>query len=293
MIKNILAFTILLLIASPTLFAEVIHQERSLYRNIFVEDSGDLRCLKFSVKRETSNQSCIYKSDPNKMVFTYTKLAFSGLLLKPNPKRILIVGLGGGTLSNTFHQLFPEAIIDNVEIDPAVVKVAKQYFDFKENQQVTNYEKDGRIFIKRAVLKKQQYDWIILDAYNGDYIPEHLMTKEFLAETKKLLSPTGVMTANTFSLSQLYNAESATYQAVFGEFYNVRFNEHGNRIIAYTNGTKPTQAELESRADQLAPVLIKYGVDIYRVLRSMKIEQDWPKNTRILTDQYSPANLLK
>lgn len=293
MIKNILAFSALLFIASPTLFAEVIHQERSLYRNIFVEDSGDLRCLKFSVKRETSNQSCIYKSDPNKMVFTYTKLAFSGLLLKPNPNRILIVGLGGGTLSNTFHQLFPEAIIDNVEIDPAVVKVAKQYFDFKENQQVTNYEKDGRIFIKRAVLKKQQYDWIILDAYNGDYIPEHLMTKEFLEETKKLLSPTGVMTANTFSLSQLYNAESATYQAVFGEFYNVRFNERGNRIIAYTNDTKPTQAELESRADQLAPVLIKYGVDIYRVLRSMKVEQDWPKNTRILTDQYSPANLLK
>lgn len=293
MIKNILAFTFMLLIISPTLFAEVIHQERSLYRNIFVEDSGDLRCLKFSVKRETSNQSCIYKSDPNKMVFTYTKLAFSGLLLKPNPNRILIVGLGGGTLSNTFHQLFPEAIIDNVEIDPAVVKVAKQYFDFKENHQVTNYEKDGRIFIKRAVLKKQQYDWIILDAYNGDYIPEHLMTKEFLEETKKLLSPTGVITANTFSLSQLYNAESATYQAVFGEFYNVRFNERGNRIIAYTNDTKPTQAELESRADQLAPVLIKYGVDIYRVLRSMKIEQDWPRNTRILTDQYSPANLLK
>ena len=130
MIKNTLAFSVLLFIASPTLFAEVIHQERSLYRNIFVEDSGDLRCLKFSVKRETSNQSCIYKSDPNKMVFTYTKLAFSGLLLKPNPNRILIVGLGGGTLSNTFHQLFPEAIIDNVEIDPAVVKVAKQYFDF-------------------------------------------------------------------------------------------------------------------------------------------------------------------
>ncbi|QOL27212.1 fused MFS/spermidine synthase [Thalassotalea sp. LPB0316] len=293
MMKYLIAVMISILGVNSAAYAEVIHQEKSLYRNIFVEDSGDLRCLKFSVKRATSNQSCIYKSDPNKMVFSYTKLIFSGLLLNPKPSKILIVGLGGGTLSNTFNQLLPTAKIDNVEIDPAVVKVAKDYFGFKENSQVSNTEQDARIFIKRAGLKKQQYDWIILDAYNGDYIPEHLMTQEFLQEVKNLLSADGVLSANTFSLSKLYNAESATYQSVFGDFYNVRFNTTGNRIILYSNAGKPSKQVLSERADQLAPVLIDYGVDIYRVLRHMKIEQDWPSNTRLLTDQYSPANLLK
>lgn len=291
--KTLSLFIALSVLFSFEISAEVIHQEKSLYRNIYVEDSGDLRCLKFSVKRATSNQSCIYKSDPNKMVFTYTKLIFSGLLLNPEPKSILILGLGGGTLSNTFNQLFPTAKIDNVEIDPAVVNVAKNYFGFKESQQVRNVEQDGRIFIKRALLKKQQYDWIILDAYNGDYIPEHLMTQEFLQEVKSLLSTNGVLSANTFSLSKLYDAESATYQSVFGDFYNVRFNKQGNRIILYSNSGMPNTETLSERADQLAPILINYGVDIYRVLRNMKIEQDWPKNTRLLTDQYSPANLLK
>ena len=273
--------------------SKVIHKERSVYRNIFVEDEGDIRCLKFSVKRETTNQSCIYKSQPNKMVFDYTKLTFSGLLLQPEPRNILIIGLGGGTLSNIFHQMFPQAQIDNVEIDPAVVKVAERYFNFKENEQVKNYPQDGRIFVKRKRLKKAQYDWIILDAYNGDYIPEHLMTKEFLEETKDLLSPQGILTANTFSQSKLYDAESATYHAVFGDFYNVRFDRYGNRIILISNQPMPNDEELTQRAEQLAPELIGYGVDIYKVLKHMRVEQDWPSKTRLLTDQYSPANLLK
>jgi spermidine synthase len=116
--------------------AEIIHQEKSLYRNILVEDTGDLRCLKFNVKSSKTQQSCIYKSQPDKLVFNYTKLLMSNLLVNPNPKRILIIGLGGGTMSNTLAQLFPNSLIDNVEIDEAVINVARQYFDFFENERV-------------------------------------------------------------------------------------------------------------------------------------------------------------
>ena len=64
--------------------AKVIHQERSLYRNILVEETGDLRCLKFDEKARKSSQSCIYKSNPQKLVFNYTKLTFASLLLIDN-----------------------------------------------------------------------------------------------------------------------------------------------------------------------------------------------------------------
>ena len=203
------ALVILPLLLSPLSRAEVIHNERSLYRNIIVEDKGGLRCLKFNVKHTQSSQSCLYKSDPQRLVFNYTRLLFSGLLMIDKPEKILIVGLGGGTMSNALHQLFPQAEIDNVEIDPAVIKVARKYFGFFESNKVRSVVQDGRIFVKRAAIKKQQYDWIILDAFNGEYIPEHLMTKEFLEETKALLSESGVVTANTFSVSELYNYESA------------------------------------------------------------------------------------
>ena len=293
---NKLLLICLLFALANTAYAKVIHKERSLYRNIIVEDNYNLRCLKFNVKTSKTNQSCLYKDNPNKLVFNYTKLLFSSLLLLENPpEKILIVGLGGGTMSNTLHQLYPNAKIENVEIDPAVIKVARQYFSFFENENITSKVQDGRIYVKRAAMKKQKYDWIILDAFNGDYIPEHLLTKEFLQETKALLAENGVLSANTFSVSDLYAHESATYKAVFGDFFNVRNQKNSNRIILTANNALPSGEVIIERVKKLAKVLSPFGVDIAQISSSMtstKEEQDWSDDTKVLTDQYSPANLL-
>lgn len=294
--NNIIALALLLALVTPPTFAKVVHKERSLYRSIIVEDKQNLRCLKFNVKSSKTNQSCLYKNEPDKLVFNYTKLLFSSLLvMDKSPQKILIVGLGGGTMSNTLHQLYPDATIENIEIDPAVIKVARQYFGFFENDKITSKVQDGRIFIKRARLKKQTYDWIILDAFNGDYIPEHLLTKEFLEESKSLLTPDGVLSANTFSVSDLYAHESATYRAVFGDFFNVRNRKNSNRIILATNDKLPTEQHIIARADSLKDKLKPFGIDIIKISTNMTStadEMDWPKNTKLLTDQYSPANLL-
>lgn len=292
-------FSILLCIAcSHTAIAEVIHSERSLYRNILVEDQGDLRCLKFNVKSSKTQQSCLLKSQPEQLVFNYTKLLLTGLFVNSNPERILIIGLGGGTMSNTLHSLLPNSRIDNVEIDQSVIKVARKYFGFLENDQINTYSQDGRVFIKRAVLKKQTYDWIILDAFNGDYIPEHLMTKEFLLEVKSLLSPQGIVTANTFSSSELYRYESATYKAVFGDFYQVSNDSNSNRIILAAkegvDGRRNIKASSEN-AIAFSHAFKEFGVNeelLFNSIKSTAEHQDWPDDNPILTDQYSPANLL-
>lgn len=273
------------------------HQERSMYRNIVVEDDNVLRCLRFNVRTSKTNQSCMFKDDPNKLVFNYTKLLFASLLvMEEAPKNILIIGLGGGTMSNALHQIYPEAIIENVEIDPAVIKVAREYFGFFENGSVTSKVQDGRIFIKRAGLKQQKYDWIILDAFNGDYIPEHLLTREFLAEAKQILTPKGVLSSNTFSTSELYAHESATYLDVFGDFFNVTHENNGNRIILTTNFGLPSETIISSRAKELHDTLKPFGVNTIELttfFTSTKDEKNWPSDTKVLTDQYSPANLLK
>jgi spermidine synthase len=288
--------SLIALILLPTLSsAKVIHSERSLYRNIIVDEKGNQRCLKFNTKSSNNNQSCVFKDDPNKLVFNYTKLVFSSLLMIDDPKKVLIIGLGGGTLSNTIHQIYPNAYIDNVEIDPAVTNVARDYFGFIENDKITSVTKDGRIFIKRAKLKKKQYDWIILDAFNGDYIPEHLLTKEFFEETKSILTNKGVISANTFSSSKLYNHESATYYDVFGDFINVRNQRNSNRIILAGYTEQPNKETVNARVKKLIPLLKPFNIDIEDISNKMKSTKDnidWPIDTRVLTDQYSPANLL-
>jgi len=294
----VISLCIAQLLIMQSAMAKVIHSERSLYRNILVEDKGNLRCLKFNVKSNKTRQSCLMKDQPQQLVFNYTKQLLTALLVNPAPKRILIIGLGGGTMSNTLHQLLPDSAIDNVEIDQSVIKVARQYFGFLENDKIRTFSQDGRVFVKRALLKQEQYDWIILDAFNGDYIPEHLMTKEFLIEIKTLLTENGMLTANTFSSSKLYAYESATYKSVFGDFYQVTNADSSNRIILAGKSDLVSlsgKEQLSGNMTALTDKLQGLGVDIkqlFRNIKSTKSHQNWPDDSPVLTDQFSPANLL-
>lgn len=273
--------------------ARIIHEERSLYSTILVDQQGPLRCLQFSVRRDQRNQSCVNELRPKEMVFVYPRMMMASLLLDPQPRRVLVLGLGGGTLPMALDEVLPEARIDVVEIDPAVVRVAREYFAFAPSDRVNVVTQDGRVFVKRAASRGEQYDLVMLDAFTGDYIPEHLMTREFLAEVQAVLADGGVLAANTFSISELYAHESATYQAVFGEFFNLKPGDSGNRVILDRKGPLPSAAVLAERARTLAPRLEPYGVDFRRLLPLMTTETDWDSDTRILTDQYSPANLLR
>jgi spermidine synthase len=218
----------------------------------------------------------------------------TSLLLMPDPERVLVVGLGGGTLPTALAELFAEAQIDVVEIDPAVKTVAETYFGFRETERVRVALQDARVFTKRALAGETRYDLIMLDAFNGDYIPEHLMTREYLEETRALLAPGGVLAANTFAISRLYDHESVTYGAVFGEFYNLRSPVSSNRVILAVAGAElPDRELLATRARLLGPQLKPYGIRLNEQLAMFSTKPDWDESARVLTDQYAPANLLR
>ena len=290
------ASRILLLLCALTpasAFADVIHQEKSLYRNIEVNESGNRRCLVFAVKKGDRNQTCMDLRDPRKVVFPYARMTFAGLLVNPNPESILVIGLGGGTIPTVLSELYPDAAIDVVEIDPAVVAVAKKYFNYVDSPESSVHVVDARVFIKRAVIRGAQYDLVILDAFTGDYIPEHLMTVEFVAEAARLLSDRGVLVANTFSTSVLYDHESVTYNTVFPEFINFKMPNTGNRVIIASKNELPIPKMMHEHAQQLEAKLNNYGVDMRIFLPFLKRDKDWHEDVRPLTDQFSPANLLR
>jgi len=278
----------LALVAAPPAPAVELHTERSLYRNIIVFEEGDVRCMKFG-RNAAGRQTCQSKSDPERMVFDYTRMMMAALYLNPSPKRILIVGLGGGTLPGALQKLLPAAKIDVAEIDPAVVRVAGKYFGFVPGPRTDVFEADGRVFAKRMAKQGIRYDLIMLDAFDHEYIPEHMLTREFLQEIKSLLTPDGVLAANTFATSKLYDFESATYFSVFGQFYRLK---SGNRVILVRQNGLPAREELSRNADALEARLAPLGADKEWLLPMFGVESGWPRNTRILTDQYSPSNLL-
>lgn len=288
---------IALVIIAVDAFAQIgvryIHQERSLYRNIVVTEDSSRRCMRFTItSRSGQNQSCRYLERPLELVFPYAKMTLSSLLVQDHPERILIVGLGGGTLPDTYSRLFPDTEIIISEIDDAVYRVARDFFGFEETDRISVDIGDARVYIKRAGLRGEKFDLVILDAFNGEYIPEHLMTAEFLEEVKRLLPEDGMVVANTFSTSRLYAAESNTYKEVFGEIFNIRLPNTGNRVIVASMQPLPDQATLAARAPAFSDRLEPFGMDILEFPEHMSTEVTWDADQRILTDQYSPANLL-
>jgi len=291
-IAGFFAFVLSLLIALPlSAQPKLLHQERSLYRNIFVTQDGDERCMLFRYPRPFGRESCKLLMDPQKLIFDYTQMMLTGLYLNASPKRILIIGEGGGTIPTALQQMLPDAQIDLVEIDKSVDNVARQYFDFKPGAKMRVFIEDGRVFVKRMIPQKPNYDMVLLDAFDADYIPEHMLTREFLQEVKSDMAPNGVIVANTFSDSALYDYESTTYRAVFGPFFNLRL---ANRIILGRSGgvTADDLAVAKKNAGIVDAEFTKRGSSSNFLLPLLSPAVDWNPNARVLTDQYSPSNLL-
>lgn len=271
----------------------IIYTKKSLYRNISVVEDAEKLCMGFATRRrQLKNQSCRLKRYPERLALEYTRLTFAGLLFNAQPKRIFVAGLGGGSIPAALHHLYPDAHIDVAEIDPAVVDVAERFFEFEVDDRLVVEEMDARVFVRRALKKGLRYDYILLDAFNADYIPEHLMTREFLEECRELLSEDGVLVANTFSTSRLYGSESVTYEAAFGWILSFR-GPGSNRIIVTARSPEAPETDLLFiRAESFPVDLQSVGVDIVKTANRLT-SRDWSDRARVLTDEYSPANLLR
>ena len=84
--------------------------------------------------------------------------------------------------------------VDVVEINPAVVPVARRFFDLDPAAFDLTIG-DGRWFVNQSAAR---YDAVILDAFVGDATPSHLMSREAFAAIARVLKPDGVLVINTF-----------------------------------------------------------------------------------------------
>ena len=275
--------------ASHARSMELLHSERSLYREVLVYENAGVRCMCFTRQCRIGRQSCMDMKRRDRMVMHYPQMMMGALYVKPAPRSVLIIGLGGGTIPRALVETLPEVRIDVVEIDPAVVRVARQYFDFAEGERMRVHVLDGRVYVKQALREGRRYDLVMLDAFDHEDIPEHLLTREFLTEVKTLLAPDGVLAANTFSGSRLYHHESNTYAAVFPRFFNLK---RDNRVVIAANGPLPDETRIQANSAKFDQAFARYGFGAAQLLPLFTLRQDWNREARVLTDQYSPANLL-
>jgi len=283
-------------LASIQPFGKAIFSKDSRYHQICVYQNGSIMTLVFGKQKGPTVQTQIDVKEPRKHLLEYSQLAFCGVLHKPQPKSILVVGLGGGMIPSDMHYYFPDASVDVVELDPDVLTVAEKFFGFKQGAGIKAHVRDGRMFVREQIGMgaNTKYDIVILDAFNSDYIPFHLMTKEFLEQVQSILSPDGVVVANVFYANRLYDAELATYIKVFGRAQVYMGQNSGNAMILAPGpkGQMLTPQEAVKRAEDMQREH-KFAFDLRFVAGRLCPNPRPDEKSMVLTDDRAPVNLLR
>lgn len=195
---------------------------------LLTENEFGLRTLRFGA--DGVSQSVVKATDPRHLELAYARVLPAALAFVQNPLRVLIVGLGGGSLPRFFHSHFPEMTIDVVELDQDVVDVARMHCGFAEGERMRVHVEDGRDFVEAS---RGGYDVIILDCFDADRIPQHLATLEFLSSARSALNPCGIVVANIWgrSANPLYADMLITYRAAFEDVYIFDVPRAGSKLF--------------------------------------------------------------
>jgi len=256
------------------------------YNDIFISKHGPELVMSFQLKGYDYTESIANLTDPHDLPVRYTQLMTVGLAYPVEPRRILMIGLGGGSLSSYLGHFLPEAQVDTVEVDPGVIGAAKKSFGLIETPRVRYLEGDGRVYLNRS---PATYHLILVDAFHGGYVPFHLLTKEFYALVKGRLAPGGAAAFNVHDNTKLFASTLLTLRSVFASvhLYPTRL---GETITVVTAEPAPDDATLAARA---AAAQEKFGFR-FRMPELLGTRNDTPATAQtgqLLTDDFAPVNL--
>ena len=265
---------------------QIAHIE-SEYNDIYVRKRrGDL-ILSFQLKGWDYTESVTNLRDPDDLPLRYAQAMTVAVIYPAELKRILMIGLGGGSISTYLGRFLPEARIDTVELDKRVISVGKNYFGLRESERVRYLDADGRVFLNR---RKDLYDLIVVDAYQGGYVPFHLLTKEFYALVKERLAPGGAAAFNVHDGTKLYHSTVKTLGDVFPTI-DLYPSGQGEVIAVVAEGPASDKDALAARAAALQE---RYGFRFplpSLIARRVDNPRGQAEGGTLITDDFAPVNL--
>lgn len=226
--------------------SRIVHQASSpFYDSIFVVDEGDLRSLRFG-SASGDRQSVIRLGHPEQLPMPYLRAAAVGLTVPTTVQRMLMIGLGGGAFASFAQAHIPTVYIDAVEIDPVVAKIAQDYFGVLVGEKLKLHIIDAVQYVQQS---HHPYDYILLDAYDADQIPEALVTSKFFQAVRRNLASGGVAVANLAISSDRTSGELIRKLANhFNYCLHLRSPPRFNDILLLSQRPLPGVTELSEAA---------------------------------------------
>lgn len=184
--------------AGPRLFpedhAEEIFASPCGEETLQVLDDPEYRWLKF---RYGTLQSAMNKRRPERLVLPYTRAMVSALLFSIDPKQILILGLGGGSLVRFFLHHYPEARLTVVEREPNCLAIARELFHVpSEHPRLELIAGDARRVVPGL---RGPYDLVLVDLFLAHGPPAWLRLADLFNSCRDRMTEGGVISANMWT----------------------------------------------------------------------------------------------
>ena len=262
----------------------LVAKEPSFYGEIRIVDKGPLRFLLvdggMQSAIDTRNRLCALEYP-----YVIETLAYR---LRPEGSRALVIGLGAGVIPDAMASWGVTS--DVVEIDPKIVAVAREHFGFDPSGHAVHVG-DGRRFLEET---SERYDYVIIDAFAGEMVPVHLLSREAFASARAAMEPGGILILNYVGYregpqSRVAMSIAETLRAVFDSvevFAAGTRGEYGGNVFVASDA--PIDVGAATRAGPLPfPVheVIRESVTTIR-------PSDLPGGPAIVfTDDHNPIDL--
>jgi len=178
------------------------------YPKPFVIDDGKSRFLYFNVRLMQSEMSL---KTPNDLMLRYTQKMMAFLLFHPRPKRIVLIGLGGGSLVKFCHHRLPGTQMTAVELNPEVISWRDTFLLPPDGPRLQILEADGADYLEKT---EKGIDALLVDAFDKTGFAPSLANRDFFENAYAKLAGNGVLVINLAG-------EKDSYTGLIGEAMHV------------------------------------------------------------------------
>lgn len=158
-------------------------------------------------------QSAMRIAKPNELELSYTRSMMGFMLFNERPQRVLMIGLGGGSLAKFIYHRLPQARTRVIEISPQVVAIARQYFHVpRDDERFSVIVGDGAGHVAQ---EGDEPDLIIVDGYDAESHVEALSSRAFYEACRKRLGARGILVVNLWGGDREFNETLRRIEAAF------------------------------------------------------------------------------
>ena len=219
-------------------------------------------------------QSRMLRAEPERLVLDYTRTMMGFLLFAPNPRRIAMIGLGGGSLAKYCHRHLPASDFTAIEILPEVIALREQFGIPDDSPRFRVVCADGADFVARQV---DAFDVLLVDGFARSGQPLQLCNPTFYDNCHAALRPGGVLVVNLCTDDTGYGRYVARINDSFAaQLLVVEADEGENKIVfaSKNRAFPPTLSELTERLGELEG---RHSVDLAQTAQKILSRQtDFP-----------------